>query len=365
MHRSAILTLLVLTGLLGACLDAEEADQIEQRIVAAEAPVVDPRELRRERALEEASSALRADMERAMANVSGRRGAAVKEIGRGDVIVAGSHEPMAQQSVSKLWVNLTVAEMVARGRMTYQDPVIVTDADRAVFHQPLARRTSQGSVRTSVGELMTMAITRSDNMANQVLLDLVGGPAAVQSWLIRNDVPISFGPGDRIMQPAISGLSWHPSYGDRSAFERARNAIPAQTREKTFSAYAASPVDGAGVIEMAEALERMQTGAFPGSRDIVALMADTTTGRSRLKAGTPPGWSLKHKTGTGQTWRGRRAGFNDVGLMTSPEGRTYAVAVMIGESSSPDRVMQQAIADIAVAVAAFHRRTQECCARQM
>ena len=357
----AIAILLVLSG----CLDAEEADEIEQRIVEAPELPIDPVEQKRLADMEAARVRLIAEMEGALSQVNGRRGAAVKEVGRDQVILAGSPQPMAQQSVSKLWVNLTIAEMVAQGRMTYRDPVIVTNADRAVFHQPLARRTASGNVRTTVGELMTMAITQSDNMANQVLMDLAGGPSAVQSWLIRHDVGIAFGPGDRAMQSAISGLQWNPQYGDRRAFERARNSVPPAIREQRFSLYAANPVDGAGVVQMVEALDDMYTGKYPGSMHVVSLMSKTTTGRSRLKAGTPPGWMLMHKTGTGQTWGRRRAGFNDVGLLRSPEGRTYAVAVMIGDSSSGDRAMQDAIAQIAASVARYHTETQECCVRRM
>lgn len=360
-----IALLLLSLFLLAGCLDSEEADIVEEPIMEAVEIPLDPQEQKRLEDMEAAETALRSDMESALAPVGGRRGAAVTEVGRDMTVLAGSGDPMAQQSVSKLWVNLTIAEMVAQGRMTYRDPVIVTDADRAVFHQPLARRTARGSVTTTVGELMTMAITKSDNMANQVLLDLAGGPASVHSWLIRHDIGIAFGPGDRVMQPAISGLRWSPEYGDRRAFERARNAVDPSVRDRNFSLYAATPVDGAGAVQMVRALEGMYEGRYPGSTDVVALMAKTSTGRSRLKAGTPPSWTLMHKTGTGQTWRGHRAGFNDVGLMRSPEGRTYAVAVMIGDSQSGDRIMQEAIAGVARAVVSYHERTQACCARRM
>ena len=33
-----------------------------------------------------------------------------------------------------------------------------------------------------------------------------------------------------------------------------------------------------------------------------------------------------HKTGTGQELSGRATGYNDVGLLTAPDGRTYAEA---------------------------------------
>ena len=352
--------------LLSGCLGGEEADQIEQRIIEEDEVIPpDPEEVKRQKKMEQAALELKVDMGEALSPVEGIRGAAVTEVGSMNTILAGHDVPMAQQSVSKLWVNLTIAEMVAQGRMNYSDPVIVTHNDRAVFHQPLARRTASGPVRTTIGELMTMAITKSDNMANQVLMELAGGPSAVQNWLFRHRPQIRFGPGDRIMQSAISGLEWSPSFGDRKSFQRARDAVPAELRTQRFKAYADDPIDGASPSEMSKALAAMHRGEYPNSRDVVSLMEKTVTGRARLKAGTPAGWKLMHKTGTGQNWRGRTAGFNDVGLLQSPDGRTYAVAVLIGNSSSAGGTMQKAIADVARAVVTYHEKTQECCSRSL
>jgi beta-lactamase class A len=59
-----------------------------------------------------------------------------------------------------------------------------------------------------------------------------------------------------------------------------------------------------------------------------------------------------HKTGTGQELNGRATGFNDVGIMTAPDGTSYAVAVMIGETRVPIPTrwaLEQAVAQAIVA----------------
>ena len=56
----------------------------------------------------------------------------------------------------------------------------------------------------------------------------------------------------------------------------------------------------------------------------------------RLKGGLPPGWTCAHKTGTGQDFRGASVGINDVGLLTAPDGQTFAVAVLIPFSNRPN-----------------------------
>jgi len=64
-------------------------------------------------------------------------------------------------------------------------------------------------------------------------------------------------------------------------------------------------------------------------------MARATTGPNRLKGGLPAGWRIAHKTGTGQDFQGASIGINDVGLITAPDGRTYAVAVFLQRTHKP------------------------------
>ena len=65
----------------------------------------------------------------------------------------------------------------------------------------------------------------------------------------------------------------------------------------------------------------------------------------------PSGWTIAHKTGTGQDLGRRNAGFNDVGLLTAPDGRRFAIAVMIGDTTEDIRKRQLLIQNVAAAVA--------------
>src|SRR3546814_7059363 len=94
-------------------------------------------------------------------------------------------------------------------------------------------------------------------------------------------------------------------------------------------------------------------------------MSETRTGRARLRANLPGGWRIAHKTGTGQDFGRRTAGFNDVGVLTAPDGRRYTVAVLIGDTSRPVRERQQLIQSVAGAViAAEHNRSDMVVAQQ-
>src|SRR3546814_9068174 len=76
-----------------------------------------------------------------------------------------------QQSVSKLWVAMSVLDAVDDGRISLDQKVRVGPEDLVVFHQPLAARVrSEGVVTMSVRDLIETAITHSDNLANDSLL---------------------------------------------------------------------------------------------------------------------------------------------------------------------------------------------------
>lgn len=298
------------------------------------------------------------EIQKYMSPIEGSWSVAIKEIGSDIIMKAGLDKPMAQQSVSKLWVAMAVMDRIERGELKATDIVTISQKDRAIFHQPLAQRVADGPAKITIGELLLISITKSDNMANQVLLELAGGPEFVREIMRKNNINIGFGPGDRNMQSAISGLNWHPSFSNRRIFEKARQKVPSQLRTKNYRAYAQNPVDGATAEEMVLALEKMANGNTPGGKTILQAMKITTTGRSRLKSGAPKDWMLMHKTGTGQNWKGRTAGFNDVGVLTAPDGRRFAVAVLIGDSSSSQKTMQNAIKNIAVLTVRYHSLTR-------
>jgi len=97
-------------------------------------------------------------------------------------------------------------------------------------------------------------------------------------------------------------------------------------------------MDGATPVGIVEALAAAQRGELlsqASTEFLISTMAKARTGPRRLKGGLPESWSIAHKTGTGQDWRGASVGINDVGLITAPDGRTYAVAVLLQRTHKP------------------------------
>jgi beta-lactamase class A len=260
-----------------------------------------------------------------------------------------------------LWVSVTALDAVDRGKVSLDDKVTLTAADLTLFHEPIIEDILKtGSYTTTLGDLMLRAITTSDNTANDKLMRSVGGPTAVRAMIARKHLgAIRFANGERDMQSRIAGLTWSQDYALNGKFFKARDALPIKVRSAAFNRYIASPYDGAAPSAIVNALARLKRGELLSNAStayLLDVMSRTHTGPNRLKGGLAPGWTLSHKTGTGQELGGVQAGYNDIGILTAPDGRSYAVAVMIKKTSTPLPVRMTLMNNVVQAVIAQHDR---------
>ena len=261
--------------------------------------------------------------------------------------------------MSKLWVALTLLDAVDRGVLGLDDPITVRRADLTLFHQPVRAMMGPDGFATTIRDLLTIAMTQSDNTANDVLLRRVGGPEAVRAFLARAGMPgIAFGPGERLLQARIAGLEWKPEYADAAGRACSWPARRCRWRCGGRRSNAISPIRwtapqpeaiaaGAGAAAQGRtALGRIDPGAAldHGAEQDRAAAAE---GRARRELGVRP----QDRDGAGT--RQLATGYNDVGLLTAPDGRTFAVAVMIASTRQPIPVRMRLMQNVTRAVVAF------------
>ena len=270
---------------------------------------------------------------------SGTVGIAVRDVHEDWLVHYNGHQLMPQQSVSKLWVGITLLDAVDRGRLSLSDSVTVRPEDLTLFHQPIAALVGKDGYVTTISALLDRAMTQSDNTANDTLLRKSGGPDAVRAVLARNGIAeVRFGPGERLLQAGTAGMAWQQSYARGNGFGIARSALPMDRRLAALERYLADPPDGASAVGIVNGLARLKRGEMLSSRStdyLLRVMSESKTGPQRLKGGLSYGWTFAHKTGTGQELAGRSTGYNDVALLTAPDGHTYAVAVLIQQTRRP------------------------------
>lgn len=283
-------------------------------------------------------------------------GISVSDVSSGWTAAVDGDQTFPQQSVSKLWVALTVMQAVDQRRLALDQTVTMHQEDRSVFYQPLASRI-RGGLTISVADLMRHALIESDNSANDMLIREVGGAEAVARLIAQKRLTgVAVGGTERDVQTHTAGLTWRPQYGQTWIFKQARAQLPDAVRDQALAEYLANPPDGATPNGITTALSELKRGELlsAASTDfMLGLMGEARTGVMRLHAGLEPGWSLAHKTGTGPDWRGASVGINDVGLLTAPDGHSYAVAVMVRQTRQPPSARHRLMAGVARAVESY------------
>jgi beta-lactamase class A len=298
----------------------------EAQLTAQPLPVV-------EKVIPQAPQELQAHLDRLVEAYGEEVGVAVTEVEAGWTAGVDLERPYPQQSVSKLWVAITVLKAVDAGLITVDDWVTMTEADRSVFFQPLASRIGRKGYPIQVRGLLRRAIIESDNSANDKLMQIAGGPDGVRDSLTEMGLTeVKVGAYERDLQAQTAGMVWRPEYGVDWNFQHARERLPMAVRKAAMDAYLADPLDGTSPAAITRTLADLQNGKLLSATStdlLIGMMTEARTGPRRLKGGLPRGWKIAHKTGTGQDFQGFSAGINDVGLLTAPDGRVYAVAVMM------------------------------------
>ena len=335
------------------------AERKAARSAASASPTLPYQQEPRYSAQEQAAQRILEAQIRALGSAfNGDIGIAVKDIESGWTAAYDGNTLFPQQSVSKFWVALTALDKVDKGELSLGRAVTLTKADMTLFHQPVAQQIGPNGYSTTIESLMTRAIQQSDNTCNDFVLWRAGGPEAVRSFLKEKGLTgIRFGPGERLLQSRIAGVEWKQSYAYNGGFYTARNAVPASTRRAAFERYISDPMDGATPLGTVEALAKLKKGELlsPSStQKLLSIMSNTKTGAQRLKGGLAPGWRLAHKTGTGQVLGGEQAGYNDIGIVTAPDGRSYAVAVLIRRTAAPLGHRMQVMQNTVRSVISYH-----------
>lgn len=360
MNRSPILILTVL--IVGAFLvlatavstPAETPQDFEKRVmpqVVEDAPEP-PR-------LTDAQLALQEELKGIGEGFEGAAGISVTKASDLATISYQGETPFPQQSVSKLWVAMTALDLADEDALSLDEMVTIRQRDLTVFHQPIRDIVKRrGAFTSDYRDLLDRAITKSDNTANDRLLRRIGGPQAVEGFLRRNRIEgVQFGTDERNKQSAIAGLEWRQAYSTGNAFYEARDRVPENERRQAFEDYLSDPIDGATAEGISMALARLARGDLlsPNSTKLLlATLEETKSGPKRLKGGVPAGWSFGHKTGTGQYFDGVQSGYNDVGILTAPDGTTYTIAVLIGRTTTSYAARFEMMQSVTRAVVSYH-----------
>lgn len=282
---------------------------------------------------------LEAKLKELAATHPGRVGICAQSASSRPVCVNGGQR-FSLQSVMKLVVGAAVMRAVDEGRMRLDDRMTLRREDLSVNIQPLADIVLRdGAFKTTIGDLVRRAVVESDSAATDFLIARLGDVSAVQALLDGAGLRgIRIDRTERQLQTEVTGLTWNPSFVDPEQLKAARAKVAEERRAAAFKAYIADPRDTATPLAMVTFLRKLVAGELlsPAStKQFLAIMSQTITFPDRLRAGTPAGWSVGHKTGTSHSFNGMNGVTNDVGLLTAPDQGFVAIAAFVAESRAP------------------------------
>jgi beta-lactamase class A len=247
----------------------------------------------------------------------GRCGVAVThvETGRGAAVEGDTRLPL--YSVFKLPLAVAVLKEVEEGRLQLDQKVHVEPEEAAPGTKANSDLWLKPSDRT-VRELLEFSIVRSDNTSSDKMLELVGGPEAVNG---------------RMRALGLRNIE-------------VRSTVKEFLKSKDAHPNTGAPNDLARLLAL---LQKGEVLAPPQLEVLLDFMGRVVTGDRRLRAGPPAGTPVADKTGSGPSTT------NDVGLITLPEGRGHlALAVLLDGAKLSAEKQEDLIAEIARAAYDAH-----------
>lgn len=227
-----------------------------------------------------------------------------------------AHPPM--QSVFKAPLAFTALHLVERGKLSLDVPIRFRASDCIPgAYSPLQDQHPAGEVDIPLRQLLNMAVSLSDNVAADIVLRVIGGPAVVDRY---------------IKSSGIAGFHLEDNEASlhRDATGQYRNWF-----------------EPAGAVAFLRLLNDHSPLTPEHAALLLGWMRETPRANRRIGGQLPAGTIVMHKSGTSDTTNGVTPATNDIGLIALPDGRHLAIAIFVTDSAAGDAERDSVIARIA------------------
>ncbi len=261
---------------------------------------------------------LRAKLRAITAPARAQVGVSLLVLEDGKAVNLNGDKKFPMQSVFKFPIALAVLRQVDQGRLSLDQAIALSPAElRPNTWSPLRKKYPQGGVELPLAEILRYTVALSDNNGCDILLRLLGGPGQVQACIH------SLGIRDFAM------------------------AVNEHQMHQRWEAQFANWITPTAATDLLRLFYQGKILSPPSHAFLWELMSNTPTGAKRIKGLLPPGTEVAHKTGTsGRNEQGVMAAVNDVGIVTLPDGKHLAMAVLITDSKEEQAANEKIIARV-------------------
>lgn len=237
----------------------------------------------------------------------GKIGVGVQGVDFEDSFVVNGERGYPMMSVFKFPLALALLQQVDKGKLRLDQkfhlPKEKLDTNT---WSPMVKDFPGRDLDMTLSELLSYAVTKSDNNACDFLYGVAGGTAAVNAYIHRigvKDISIVYTEGEM-------DLAWSMQY-------------------KNWCKPAA-------MLQLLRLLYHQQLLSKQSNDFLVKIMTEVPGGSKRITALLPPDTELIHKTGSsGVNKEGILAALNDVGIVTLPNGKHLAIVVFASDFKGP------------------------------
>lgn len=289
----------------------------------------------------ESSDQITAALDLQTSGLVGVAGVAARDMQSGREVFLNADQRFPMASTYKIPIAIALLSKIDAGELSLTDMVEIDD-DEWVYSQVIAANFIHAGVALSVANLLEVMITHSDNTATDVCLRLVGGPAEVNRRLAElgvGDISVDRSTADLLRD--FYGIE--PGRKNLAEIGRIARADPARVIASDPK-FEADPLDKSTPRAMLNLLTSLYQGkalSKESTEFLLGAMARTKTMPDRLGGLLPNNTPIAHKTGT------VGGVVNDVGYITLPDGRRFAIAVFTRGSNTPPSDRERAVAEIA------------------
>ncbi len=270
------------------------------------------------------SPVLKEQIESIVAGKKATVGAAVWGPDDLDPLLFNPFEKFPMQSVFKLHLAMLVLHQVDEGKLDLNQLVTVKRAEVLQnTWSPLMKQYQGNEFSVPVQQLLQYSVSHSDNVACDLLFELVGGPAALHSYV--------------------------QSIGIKETEVVANEAQMHADDQVQYKNWTSMK----GAVQILQKFEQKKLLSKNSHALLWRWMVETTTGPKRLKGLLPSDTIVAHKTGYSGIRAGKTAATNDIGVIVLPDGRPLLVAVFVKDSSESTETNEAIIARIAQAAYQF------------
>ena len=233
-----------------------------------------------------------------------------------------AEKKLPMQSVFKYHIALAVLDLVDQLKLSLDQKVFIKKSELLPnTWSPIREKHPEGNFEMPISELIEYSVAMSDNVGCDVLLRLIGGPKVVNDYIVSKGVKnTQIVYNEELMQSA-----WKNQYENYTTMKSATRLLKDFYKGKILSK--------------------------KSTEFLLAVMYRTSTGLNKIVEQLPKYAKVAHKTGSsGKNDAGLTGAENDIAIITLPNGKTYAIAIFVSDSTESYDVNCKMISDISKVV---------------